>query len=111
VHCRLRYFDPAGRRAGLPEEVAALVERLTADEVDVTLVNVSQVAAREVVVQGGAYGEHQIAGATIAGRTVAVDAPHVRVRLAPGAGAKLTLATRRYANVPTLALPWDGRSQ
>src|SRR5262249_38289739 len=39
LHCRLRYFDPRRRRAGLPEDVAALVEKLTADSVTVTLVN------------------------------------------------------------------------
>ena len=33
LHCRLRYFDPERRRPGLPPDVAALVERLTADAV------------------------------------------------------------------------------
>ena len=27
LHCRLRYFDPVKRRAGLPEDVAALIEK------------------------------------------------------------------------------------
>ena len=31
----------------------------------------------------------------------------VTVRLAPGAGATLTLAMTRYANQPTVAFPWD----
>src|SRR5688572_8709197 len=31
LHSRLRYFDPIERRSGLPEDVAALVEKLTAD--------------------------------------------------------------------------------
>ena len=39
LHCRLRYFDPDNRRAGIPADVAALVEKLTADAVTVTLVN------------------------------------------------------------------------
>ena len=60
LHCRLRYFDPERRRAGLPEDVAALVERMTEDEVTVTLVNLDPVEARTVIVQGGAYAEHQI---------------------------------------------------
>jgi len=29
------------------------------------------------------------------------------VQLAPGAGAKLTLAMKRYANPPTAKFPWD----
>ena len=36
-----------------------------------------------------------------------VDVTHFGVRLAPGAGARLTLRMRRYANPPTLAFPWD----
>jgi hypothetical protein len=106
LHCRLRYFDPARRRAGLPEDVAALVERLAEDEVTVTLVNVHQGEERTVVVRGGAYGEHQIVSAAVDGAVTPVDHRHLAVRLAPGAGGRLTLATRRYVNPPTLAFPW-----
>jgi len=107
LHCRLRYFDPVARRPGMPEDVAALVERLTADEVQVVLVNVSQLHEREVVVQAGAYGEHQFGSVTAAGNTIPVDAPSFRVRLAPGSGERFTIRTQRYANRPTLALPWN----
>jgi hypothetical protein len=41
------------------------------------------------------------------GRTTPVRARDVTVRLAPGAGATLTLEMRRYANTPTVSLPWD----
>jgi hypothetical protein len=107
LHCRLRYFDPAARRAGLPEDVSALVDRLTADEVAATLVNVNQVAAREVIVQAGAYAEHQLVSATAGGRTVPVDAPSLAIRLAPGASGRIVLRVKRYANLPTVAFPWS----
>src|SRR5581483_7678376 len=29
LHCRVRYFDPEKRRAGLAQDIGALVERLT----------------------------------------------------------------------------------
>lgn len=106
LHARLRYFDPVRRRAGLPEEVAALVEKLTADETVVSLVNISQLDEQVVVVQGGAYGEHQIRSATVNGQTVPVDGANFTVKLAPGCGAQLTLKMQRYANQPTLAFPW-----
>lgn len=106
LHARLRYFDPARRRAGIPEDVAALVERLDADVTTVTLVNTSQSHERTVVVQGGAYGEHQIVSATVNGAVTPVDQAQVTVRLAPGAGGRLTLAMQRYANQPTFAFPW-----
>ena len=60
-----------------------------------------------MVVQGGAYAEHQVESVSVHGRTVPVDAAAFTVQLAPGAGATLTLAMRRYANTPTAAFPWD----
>ena len=107
LHARVRYFDPVRRRSGLPDDVAALVEGFTADTVSVRLVNVSSVAAREVTVQAGAYGEHQILSASVGGKTINVNGPAVKVRLAPGAGDRLELRVKRYANEPTLRQPWD----
>ena len=107
LHARLRYFDPRLRRAGLPEDVAALVTSVGASEVKVTLVNTSPVYEREVVVQLGAFAEHAgVAVSSAAGR-VALDGSHFTVRLAPGAGESLTVAMKRYANAPTAAFPWD----
>ena len=60
LHCRLRYFDSQRQRAGVPEDVAALVEAMGTDEVTVMLVNMNQSHGRTVMVQGGAYAEHQI---------------------------------------------------
>jgi hypothetical protein len=109
LNARLRYFDPERRRAGVPEDVAALVSGLSDRSTVVTLVNVSRTRPRDVMVQGGAYGEHQIEAIEANGRTTAVNAPHLTVRLAPGAGATVTLTMRRYVNQPTVAFPWDGR--
>jgi hypothetical protein len=103
---RLRYFDPIARRPGLPEGVGALVEGITAQEAVVTLVNTNQTQARDVTIQGGAYGEHQLVGMSIEGRQMPVGARHVTVRLAPGAGAKITLTMQRFANAPRLDFPW-----
>jgi hypothetical protein len=108
LHARLRYFDPARRRAGLPEHVGALVERMNEDDVTVRLVNLDPVETRTVIVQAGAYAEHQITSVQAEGAeaSIPVDHSHIATRLAPGAGTRLTLATRRYANPPTLAFPW-----
>ena len=104
---RLRYFDPVRRRAGVPEDVAALVSQLSDTQTVVTLVNLNATAPRTLIVQGGAYGEHQFASVECNGRTVPLDATDFSVQLAPGAGATLTLKTHRYANAPTVAFPWD----
>jgi hypothetical protein len=97
-HAPVRYFDPVRQRPGLPEDVAALVEKINADSVTLTLVNLSHVNPRRVVVQGGGYAEHQFTGH---------DASAVTVRLAPGAGGRIELKMKRYANEPTLRVPWS----
>jgi hypothetical protein len=45
--------------------------------------------------------------ATDGGPPVTVDASAFTVRLAPGAGARLTLKMKRHVNAPTLSFPWD----
>jgi len=107
LYARLRYFDPENRRAGVPPDVAALIDRMTADETAVTLVNLSPTQSRTVVVQGGGYGEHRIRSIAVDGVSTAVDAATFTLRLAPGAGARLVLTMDRYVNQPTLKFPWD----
>jgi hypothetical protein len=107
LHSRFRYFDAVKRRAGLPEDVGALVDKLGADSASVTLVNVNPLEAREVVVQGGGYGEHRFESVTVNGKTTTFRGPVVTVRLEAGAGAKLEFQMTRYANRPTFAFPWD----
>lgn len=106
LHCRLRYFDPVARRAGVPADVGALVHRLADRETEVTLVNLGR-QARTVTIQGGAYAEHRIDGVMVDGRNMAVGGRDITLRLEPGCGARLVLAMTRYANRPTLAFPWD----
>ncbi|HEX8301427.1 hypothetical protein [Sphingomonas sp.] len=103
---RLRYFDPDTRRPGVPKDVAALVESMTADTTTVSLVNIGSTHSRTVTIQGGAYGEHQILSISDGATTRTVGDRTCTVRLAPGAGTKLTLKMKRYANQPTLDFPW-----
>jgi hypothetical protein len=107
LHCRMRYFDPNRRRAGVPEDVAALVDRLSDLETSLTLVNLNQTEPRTVIVQTGGYAEHQCLTVTVGSDHTAVDAPTFTVGLAPGCGTRLTLAHHRYANPPTMRFPWD----
>ena len=106
LHARLRYFDPVKRRAGLPEDVGALVDTLTAERTAVTLVNVHSDRERVVTVQGGAYGEHVITSVDDGQKAHAMNGRSFEVRLAPGCGARLTLTMKRYSAKPTLSFPW-----
>ena len=109
LHCRLRYFDPVARRAGVPPDVAALVTGIEANETTVVLVNINQSHSREVLVQMGAYGEHRCERLSLDNDHVEIGGSVFHVQLAPGCGAELVLETKRYANDPTLAFPWDRR--
>jgi hypothetical protein len=105
---RLRYFDPERVRSGIPEDVAALVTAMDKEKTSVTLVNLSQTKRRTVIVQTGSYGEHQCGRVAVNGESYDVDDRLFTVHLAPGAGAEFVVYADRYANKPTLALPWHG---
>ncbi|MBI1895010.1 MAG: hypothetical protein HYS04_00535 [Acidobacteria bacterium] len=107
LHSRFRYFDPTRRRAGLPEDVGALVEKLEADAATLVLVNVNPVEPRTLVVQAGGYGEHRFDSVEVSGKTRAIGGPLLHVRLEPGSGARLRFRMTRYVNPPVLAHPWD----
>lgn len=106
-HTRLRYFDPTRRRAGIPDDCAALVDRMTDDTTRVRLVNTNQLEAREMIVQAGAYAEHTIRVAKMGNTTVTPMGPTLRIKLAPGAGSTLTLTVDRHSRQPTMRFPWD----
>ncbi len=105
LQARIRYFDTARQRPGLPEDVAALVDALTPDSTSIILVNLNPAESRSLIVQGGGYGEHVCEQVASAGRTIPVHATSFRVRLAPGAGGRMTVAMKRYASSPTLSQP------
>jgi hypothetical protein len=107
LFARLRYFDPLARRAGFPEDVAALIDSMTDEQLTVTIVNVNQLEPRRVVIQAGGYAEHQFSGASIAQKEIPIDASYFTVDLAPGTGTRLILRMKRYVNPPTMAFPWN----
>jgi hypothetical protein len=111
MNARLRYFDPVRRRAGLPEDVGALVSELGDTRTVVTLVNLNATESRTLAVQGGAYGEHQFVQVEWIGKREQINARDFTVVLAPGSGARLTLTLRRYANAPTVRFPWDRKRE
>ena len=105
-HARLRYFDPVKKRAGVPDDVAALVDGMTDTGTTVTLLNMDLDEERLVTVQGGSYGEHQILSVSDGRQNQQVGARSFTVRLAPGAGARLSIQMKRHVNQPTLDFPW-----
>ena len=126
LHVRLRYFDVERRRPGLPADVGALVEELTGERTVVRLVNLNPVQGRKLIIQAGAFGEHQFGQVEYRGRKSvwpgelggyvgsyappsleteprqdSVNGKYLTVELPPGMEVKLDLETRRYVNEPS----------
>ena len=59
LRARVRYFDIEKLRPGLPPDVAALVEKLEDKLTVVRLVNLSVSDTRKLIIQAGAFGEHE----------------------------------------------------
>ena len=104
LHCRVRYFDPDRRRAGLPDGVAALVTEQSEDTTTLTIVNISPTQPRKLLVQAGAYGEHQCETVIHEGRSQVVGNSVFGVLLEPGCGGSLTMKVNRYQNRPRTRL-------
>jgi hypothetical protein len=109
---RLRYFDAEGKRPGLPDGVAALVSELSDDAATVTLVNTDAMVERRVIVQAGAFGEHEFSSMSVDGSAPRpLSGRWVEIVLAPGAGARLVLGMRRFAQAPSYDTPWKTAKQ
>jgi len=108
LYCQLRYFDSALQRPGLPPGIGALIDSIEKDKLTVIIVNTSQLHSRDILIQGGAYGEHNIKYVSINNKKTLIDKKYFTVRLAPGSGSKLTIFMDRFSNKPTLAFPWHG---
>jgi hypothetical protein len=107
LHVRLRYFDALERRPGLPADVAALVPALDGESTTVELVNTNPSQERRLIVQAGAFGEHNFTSweNLDSGAKGAVDDKHLAVTLPPGRAIRLRLGMARYANTPSYEQP------
>ncbi len=128
LHARVRYFDAARLRPGLPSDVAALVTGERLAEPTITLVNLSLVEERRVLVQAGGFGEHAFtwlgwnertsiypgahnaygpSAVTTVERSMEVEARVVEVVLPPGTTIEVVARMQRHVHAPTALAPWD----
>lgn len=105
LFARLRHFDADRKRPGLPEDVAALVEKLEAGSTTLSLVNLNPALPRRLVIRGGGYGEHRIEAVRLGDRRIPVGNRDVALWLEPGAGARVVLEMSRFTQQPTLVWP------
>jgi len=113
-HSTFRYFDANLKRCGVPEDVAALVHKISKDEAHVDLVNTGP-TERRIIIQAGAFQEHDFTSVVILGQgssdsaSSPVSGPWVKITLAPKCTASLRLGMIRYCNTPSYETPWSNR--
>ena len=105
LRATVRYFDSDRVWPSLPLDVAALVDSLGPDSAGVQFVNVSMSETRNLIVQAGAFAEHEFVSATHVDQTVPVDSKHLAVPLPPGTSIRLDLAMRRFGTSPRTPSP------
>jgi hypothetical protein len=112
LQAAVRYFDADRKRPGLPLDMAALVEKIGPQRTLVSLVNTGVLHTQRVILEAGAFGEHQFIAAKMdAGQAVPVNSQYLEVDLPPGTAATLDLTVRRYANRPSYASPFEKREK
>jgi len=108
LRATVRYFDSDRTRPGLPPDVAALVDKLGADSAGIQLVNLNPSETRNLIVQAGAFAEHEFIDLTHDDKTVPVNSKYFAVQLPPSTSIRIDVGMRRFANRPTYAFPWHG---
>ena len=112
LRATVRYYDADRVRPGLPPDVAALVDELTAESVGIQLVNTGRHETRNLIVQAGAFGEHQFTqvqyddGESV--HVVPLDGKYFAIELPPSTAIRVEAGMRRFANQPSYAFPWHG---
>ena len=119
LQVNIRYFDADKKRPGLPDDVAALIEKIEDTGIVLQLVNTSAFDSRTVIVQAGAFGQHEFTGVryrehigsdnniTQQDKILNVNGRHFIVELPPASAIKLDIGTRRHVNTPSYDFPWS----
>ena len=116
LRATVRYFDQDLARPGLPRDVAALVDKLAPDRAGLQIVNLNRTETRNLIVQAGAFGEHQFTEVRFQetgqtdpiDRVAPIDAKYFAVQLPPSTAISLDIGIRRFVNNPSYAFPWHG---
>jgi hypothetical protein len=112
---KIRYFDGQKKRSGLPDDVAAMVEKVTSDEIRLVVVNLNLLESRRLTVQAGNFGENRFDSVSISTedgnvQTLAVNNKWLTIELSPSAGATLDFVYSRYENKPSYETPYSAQS-
>ena len=106
LHTRVSYFDPYRHRPGLPEHIAALVDRITPDSINLVLVNTDLKDCHSILVQAGMFREHEFTWVrSEEGNQVDINGKVFQVDLGPSAQVRLEIGMKRFVHRPAYEFP------
>ena len=112
LRATFRYFDADRMRPGLPPDVGVLVDELRADGAGVQFANTSRSETRRVILQAGAFGEHDFTDVRSDGDEsdahLSVNGKYFCLELPPSTTIRIDAGMRRFVNTPSYAFPWHG---
>jgi len=111
-HGKVRFFDGQLKRPGLPNDVAAIVDKLTATTIGMQVVNISADQKRVLVIQAGTFGEHSFTSVKVTlnsglSENYNISSKWFQIVLEAGSGGTLGFNIERYVNVPSYETPFS----
>ena len=111
-HGKVRFFDGDQQRPGLPSDVGAIVDSLSATSIGMKISNTSTTTSRSLVIQAGAFGEHKFTSVEIkldsgASQKHQIESKWFQIDLGAQAGATLIFTVKRYVNSPSYETPFS----
>jgi hypothetical protein len=118
LRATVRYFDVNERRPGLPRDVSALVTALDKESVSLSLINLNPVDEQKLIIQAGAFGEHQFTKVSYRKadfsdddsaeiEQIPVQGKYLEITLDPSSSIQLDLGLNRFVNKPSYQFPWN----
>ena len=111
-HGKVRFFDGDQQRPGLPSDVGAIVDSLSATSIGMKISNTSTTTSHSLVIQAGAFGEHKFTSVEIkldsgASQKHQIESKWFQIDLGAQAGATLIFTVERYVNSPSYETPFS----
>ena len=111
-HGKVRFFDGDQQRPGLPSDVGAIVDSLSATSIGMKISNTSTTASHSLVIQAGAFGEHKFTSVEIklesgSSQKHQIESKWFQIDLGAQAGATLIFTVERYVNSPSYETPFS----
>ncbi len=111
-HGKVRFFDGDQQRPGLPSDVGAIVDSLSATSIGMKISNTSTTTSHSLVIQAGAFGEHRFTCVEIkldsgSSQKHQIESKWFQIDLGVQAGATLIFTVERYVNSPSYETPFS----